>query len=164
LFCDAVELRVDVAELPAVAADADLVAHYLQKLGAHLVTALARLHVHNLARRNSLEAGSKREKNGGEERRNTQKLRVAVYHGKQEIPGARAHLSRTGESSSSTTSTSRAVGAVQSALGVGGCGCEMFVLANVLIEVRQGRQRRDAVAAGEEQLGRCVSKICSGEF
>jgi hypothetical protein len=36
---------------------------------ASLVTALARLHVHDLARRNSLEDGSKREKRSGEERR-----------------------------------------------------------------------------------------------
>jgi hypothetical protein len=49
------------------------VAHHLPKLCAHLVTALARLHVHNLARRSSLEAGSKREKNvkGGEGGRGT---------------------------------------------------------------------------------------------
>jgi hypothetical protein len=47
-----------------------LVAQHLLKLGAHLATSLARLHVQNLARRSSLEAGSKREKKGGEERRN----------------------------------------------------------------------------------------------
>jgi hypothetical protein len=46
-----------------------LVAQHLLKLGAYLVTALARLHVRNLARRNCLEAGSTREKKGGEERR-----------------------------------------------------------------------------------------------
>jgi hypothetical protein len=56
--------------LLAVAADAVLVAQHLLKLGAHLVTALARLHVNNLARRSILEAGSKREKKGGEERGN----------------------------------------------------------------------------------------------
>jgi hypothetical protein len=66
----AVELRVVVAAVLAVAADAVLVAQRLLKLGAHLVTALARLHVRNLTRRSSLEAGSKREKTGGEERRN----------------------------------------------------------------------------------------------
>jgi hypothetical protein len=66
---DAVELRVVVAAILAVAADAVLVAQHLLKLGAHLVTALARLHVHNLTRRSSLEAGSKREKKDGEERR-----------------------------------------------------------------------------------------------
>jgi hypothetical protein len=54
---DAVELRVVVAAVLAVAADAVLVAQHLLKLGAHLVTALARLHVRNLARRSSLEAG-----------------------------------------------------------------------------------------------------------
>jgi hypothetical protein len=47
-----------------------LVAQHLIKLGAHLVTALARLRVHNVARRSSLEAGSAREKKGGQERRN----------------------------------------------------------------------------------------------
>jgi hypothetical protein len=67
---DAVELRVVVAAVLAVAADAALVEQHLLKLGAHLVTALARLHVRNLARRSSMKAGSTREKRGGEERRN----------------------------------------------------------------------------------------------
>jgi hypothetical protein len=67
---DAVELRVIVAAVLAVTADAVLVAQHLLKIGAHLVTALARLNVRNLARRSSLEAGSTREKKGGEERRN----------------------------------------------------------------------------------------------
>jgi hypothetical protein len=62
---DAAELRVVVAAVFAVAADAVLVAQHLLKLGAHLATALTRLHVHNLARRNSLEAGSMREKMAG---------------------------------------------------------------------------------------------------
>jgi hypothetical protein len=66
---NAAELRVVVAAVLAVAADVTLVTQHLLKLGAHLVTALARLHVLNLARRSSLEAGSKREKKGGEERR-----------------------------------------------------------------------------------------------
>jgi hypothetical protein len=48
------ELRVVVAEVPAVAADAVPIGHHLPKLFAHLVTALARLHVQNLARRSSL--------------------------------------------------------------------------------------------------------------
>jgi hypothetical protein len=59
--------HVDAAELPvvspavlAVAADAVLVAQHLLKLGAHVVTARARLHVQNLARRSSPEAGSTR--------------------------------------------------------------------------------------------------------
>jgi hypothetical protein len=67
---DAVELRVVVAVVLAVAADAVLVAKHFLKLGAHLVTALARLYVRNLARRSSLEAGSTREKKGGDERSN----------------------------------------------------------------------------------------------
>jgi hypothetical protein len=67
---DAAELRVVVAAVLAVATDAVLVAKHLLKLGAHLVTALARLQVYNQARRNSLEAGSMRETQGEEERRN----------------------------------------------------------------------------------------------
>jgi hypothetical protein len=67
---DAVELRVIAAAILAVAADAVLFAQHLLKLGAHLATALVRLHVHNFTRRCSLEAWSKREKNGGEERGN----------------------------------------------------------------------------------------------
>jgi hypothetical protein len=67
---DAAELRVVVAAVLAVAADAVLVTQHLLKLGAHLITALARLQVKNLARRSSLEAGTTREKKGGEEPRN----------------------------------------------------------------------------------------------
>ena len=66
---DAVELRIVVAAVLAVAADAVYVNDLQKQLGAHLVTALARLHVHNLARRISLVAGSTREKKNGEERR-----------------------------------------------------------------------------------------------
>ena len=44
--------------------------HHLPKLGAHIVAALARPHVHNLAQRSSLEAGSASEKNCEEKRRN----------------------------------------------------------------------------------------------
>jgi hypothetical protein len=62
---DAVELRFVVAAVLAVGADTVLVAQYILKLGARLVTALARLHVHKLAQRSSLEAGSKREKRAG---------------------------------------------------------------------------------------------------
>jgi hypothetical protein len=74
-----------------------LVAQHLLKLGAHLVTSLARLHVHNLARRSSLEALSTREKKerGGAGKRKI--LRVVVWHGKQEILVARARVSRTGK-------------------------------------------------------------------
>jgi hypothetical protein len=65
-----VELRVVVSAVLAVAADAVLVAHHLPKIGAHLAIALARLHVKNLARRSSLEAGCTRKKKSGEERGN----------------------------------------------------------------------------------------------
>jgi len=55
----------------------------------------------------------------------------------------RARVSRTGKLIDFTTLTSRALGAVQSTLGVGGCGNICF--GYVLLVVRQG-QRRDAVA------------------
>ena len=42
--------QVGAVAVLAVAADAVLVAQRLLKLGAHLVTALARLHVHNFTR------------------------------------------------------------------------------------------------------------------
>jgi hypothetical protein len=57
---DAVELCIVAAAVLAVAADAALVAHHISKLCAHLVTALARLNVHDLARRRFLKAGSAR--------------------------------------------------------------------------------------------------------
>jgi hypothetical protein len=84
---DAVELRVVVAAVLAVAADAVLVAQNFLKLGARLVTALARLHVRNLARRSSLEAGSMREKKGTEERRHVRNAR------NKEMQVARARVS-----------------------------------------------------------------------
>jgi hypothetical protein len=62
-------LRVVVAEMLAVAADPVLVANHLRILVAHLVTALVRLQVHNLARKNSVEAESARGTKGGEKRR-----------------------------------------------------------------------------------------------
>jgi hypothetical protein len=48
---DDVEMRVIVAKVPAAAAKSVLVAQILSKLGAHLTIALARLQVHNYARR-----------------------------------------------------------------------------------------------------------------
>jgi hypothetical protein len=67
---DDVEMRVVVAKVLAAAANAVLVAQHLLKLVAHLVTALARLHVHNATRRSSLEMGSTREKESAEEWKN----------------------------------------------------------------------------------------------
>jgi hypothetical protein len=59
-------MRFVVAKVLTVAANTVLVAQHLLKLGAHLTTALARLQVHNLARRSSLKVGSTREKKGAE--------------------------------------------------------------------------------------------------
>jgi hypothetical protein len=60
-------MRVVVTKVLAAAAISVLVAQHLLKLSAHLVTALARLHVQNFTRRSSLEVGSTREKKGAEE-------------------------------------------------------------------------------------------------
>jgi hypothetical protein len=72
------------------AAYAVLVANYHPKLCANLITALAYLHVRNLARRSGLEAESTRKKRSGKSalvfRKRNKYLRVAVWHGKQEIP------------------------------------------------------------------------------
>jgi hypothetical protein len=71
------------------------------------------------------------------------------------MPVARARASRTGNKSDFTTLTYRNFGAVQSALGVGGCGNIRF--GHELIAVRQG-QRRDAFATGEQQLSRFAAR------
>jgi hypothetical protein len=63
--------------------------------------------VHNLTRRNGLEAGSKRDLKGRREAEKRKKLRAVVWHGKQEMPVARARLSRTGKLSGFTTPISR---------------------------------------------------------
>jgi hypothetical protein len=89
----------------AAAADAVLVAHHIPKLCSLLVTALARLHVQNPAQRSSLEAGSTRAKKGGEERK---KVRSSVWFYLSILSSSRRR---------------------ESALGVGRCGREIFVLA-----------------------------------
>jgi hypothetical protein len=89
---DYVEMRVVGAEVHAAAAYAVLVAQNLLKLGAHLTTALARLQVHNLARRSGLEVGSTREKKGGEERRNSRNFLWKFGTGNKEIQEARARV------------------------------------------------------------------------
>jgi hypothetical protein len=66
----AAELRVVVAAKLAAEADAVLAAHHLQKLGAHLATALTRLHVKKIELNKSLEAGSTRGNKSREERSN----------------------------------------------------------------------------------------------
>jgi hypothetical protein len=92
---DAVEMCVVVAAVLAVAADAVLVAQNLLKFGAYLVTALARLHVHNLTRRSSLEAGNKREKKGGEKRRNARNSALQFGTGNRKCRWrARVYLKR----------------------------------------------------------------------
>ena len=65
-------LRIFVAAVLAVAADAVLVARHLPEFGNHLATSLARLHVKNPERTSGLESGSTRQKKGREERRNVE--------------------------------------------------------------------------------------------
>jgi hypothetical protein len=67
---DTVELRVVAAAVLAVTVDAVLVAQHLSKLGAHLVTALASLHVKKSRAKKPHGGGGTREKKGGEERSN----------------------------------------------------------------------------------------------
>jgi hypothetical protein len=65
----AAELYIVVAAVLAAADAVLVVAHHLLKLGAHLVTTLARLHVNILVRSYSQEEGITPEKKSGEGRR-----------------------------------------------------------------------------------------------
>jgi hypothetical protein len=150
----AVELRVVFAAVLAAAADAVLVAQNLLELGAHLVTARARPHVRNLARRSSLEAETTREKKsrGGAEKR--KKLRVVVWHEKQgNAGGARARIPNGKLSCFSNLSTfwHHAKHA-----GYGRARSRNICFGYVLVAVRQG-QRRNAAAAGKEKPVRCAA-------
>jgi hypothetical protein len=124
---------------------------------------LARLHVHNLARRSSLEAGSTLEKKGGR----SEEIRLSgltsfaskwassgqtkpppggsLCAHREETPcgslareignsgGARAPIPN-GRLKWFYPPTSRAVSVVQSALGLGGCGREISVLATCSLQ------------------------------
>jgi hypothetical protein len=133
---DAVKLRVVVAAVLAVAADAVLVAPHLLTLGAHLVSLLAHLHVHNLARRSSLEAGSTREERGGEERRNAGNFVWQFGTGNKKC---RRHARVYPERKNKVI------------LPLLFLECDDICFGHVPVTVYQG-QRRDAVATGEEQL------------
>ena len=69
-YGDAAELRVVAAAVLAVAADAVLVAQQLLKLGAHLVIALACLHVHDSCAKKQPVGGKHAREKSGEERKN----------------------------------------------------------------------------------------------
>ena len=75
---DAVKLRVVVAAVDAV--DAVLVAQHLLKLGAHLVTALARIYVQISHEEAAWRLGASGRKGRGEPEKR-KKLRVEVWHG-----------------------------------------------------------------------------------
>ena len=89
---DAVKFRVVVAAVLAVVADAVLVAHHLLKLGAQLVTTLARLFLKRTRAKKQPGGGEHagEKGRGGAEKR--KKLRVVVRHGKQEMQVARARV------------------------------------------------------------------------
>jgi hypothetical protein len=90
-------MRVVVAKVLAAAANAVLVAQHILKLGAHMTTALARLQVHNHARRSSLEVGGMRENKGADDWKNVRNPVWQFFHGKKEMQVARARVSRTGK-------------------------------------------------------------------
>jgi hypothetical protein len=155
---DAVELRDVVVEVLAVAPDAVLAAHHLPKFVAHLFTALARLHVHNLTR--SLEAGSTRRKKGGEGgggEKKRKKLRMKAWQGKQEIQ-LRVGVYPERENVVVYHSNLSRCGRRAKRAGYGQVRLRNIRFGHVLITFRQGRQRRDATATGEEQHGTCTAK------
>jgi hypothetical protein len=129
-------MRVVVAKVLAAAANAVLVAQHLLKLGAHLTTALARLQVHNLARKSSSEVGSTREKKGAEEGK-CKKLLVVDWTGNMEMQVACAHVSPTRKLScfSDLSSIELLVGTVQSTRGVSGRGRETFSSATCSLQL-----------------------------
>jgi len=63
-YVDAAEVHIVAATVLAAATNAVLVAHHLQKLGAHLITAMAHLHVRNLARKKKPGGRKHAEENG----------------------------------------------------------------------------------------------------
>jgi hypothetical protein len=151
---DAVELRVVVAAVLAVAADAVLVAGHLLKVGAHLVTGLARLRVRNLARRSRLEAGSKRGKKGGEELRNVIRNSVWKYGTVIGKLRSRARVYPEREYKWPYYSNFRSCGHCTKHAGCGRVRSRNICFGHVLVAVRQSRQRRDAVSTGEGRHGR----------
>jgi hypothetical protein len=117
---DAIELRVVVTTVLAVAADAVFAAHHLRKAwrpSAYGTGLLACVKSRAKKRSGGGEIAGDNGRGGAEKR---EKLRVNFCHGKQEIPVVRARVFF-------TTPTFRALGAVQSALGMGGCGCDFFL-------------------------------------
>jgi hypothetical protein len=59
---------------------------------------------------------------------------VEIWHGKHKMPVSRAHVSSTRTRGGFKSSTSRAVGAVQSALGMSGCGRGIFYIATFSLQ------------------------------
>ena len=150
---NAVEVRVVVAAVLAAAADAVLVAHHLPKLGAHLDTALARLK--NLARRSSLEVGA-RERKGRGGAGSLENFSVALWHGKEYTRVARARVSRTGVWSGLPLKLLELWAPCKARWVWTGAVAKYLFWPRARCS-SPGRKRREAVAIGEEQLGRCAS-------
>jgi hypothetical protein len=127
------------------------------KTGAHLVTALARLNVQNLARRSSLEAGSTREKKGGEEQRNLRNS-VGSFSRETENSGGALACIPNGSVKWFYHSNLSSCGRRAKRAGCERARSRNKFFRHVPIAVLQGRQRRDAVAAEETQLGRCTAR------
>jgi hypothetical protein len=130
-----------------------LVAEHLLKLGAHLVTALTRLLVHNPTLRRCLEAGSKREKKGGEEQRNARNSEWQF--GTKNAGGVRACVP-IGKVKWFYNSNLSSFGHRSKHAGCGRVRSRNICFGHVPVAVRQGLHR-DAVARGEERLGRCAA-------
>jgi hypothetical protein len=130
--------------------------HRVQKPVAHLVTALARLHVPISREETAWRRGSRGIKRvGGAEKR--KKLRGSFARETGKAIGARA-ASQTKEYSGFTTLTSRAVGAAQRALSVGGCSREILVMASSLQFAKAGSAstlpQQEKNNSADEQRGR----------
>jgi hypothetical protein len=108
------------------------------------------------AKKSSLGAGSTRNKTSGAERRNAITLCGSLVRETGNAGEARACISN-GRIKSFYHSYLSSCGRHAKRAGCERARLRNMCLGHVLIAVRQGCQRRDASAAGEEQLGRCAA-------
>jgi hypothetical protein len=87
---------------------------------------------------------------------------VVLWHGKEEIQVARARVSQTGKLSVLTTPTSRALGTVQSMLGVGGCECSLqFAKTSAATKSQQERNDTADVQRGRVNISGFIGTVQS---
>jgi hypothetical protein len=152
-------LRVVAAVVLATAADAVLVAQNHLNPAVHLATALAHLHVQNLAQASCLEAGSTRDKKEGRSGETQKKLRGSLARKTENTGGARSSI-QNGKIKWFRHSNLLSFGHHTKYAGCGRVRSKMLYnicFGHVLVAVRQG-QRRDAGETGEERLGRCSAR------